>query len=51
MLASVHPLPSASNQPMQAGWRFVFSAVFSGLAIWWYVYSELPAGKGFLGER
>lgn len=37
--------------PLHAVWRYLFAAVFAGLAVWWYAYSELNSAAIFFAER
>ncbi|MEO8391808.1 MAG: hypothetical protein ABI700_02345 [Chloroflexota bacterium] len=39
------------NQPMHTVWRYLAAALFGGIAIGWYVYSELPSEAVFVAER
>jgi hypothetical protein len=36
---------------MRAVWRYMFAAIFAGIAVWWYTYSELPSQEIFSPER
>ena len=37
--------------PMHAVWRYLFAAIFAGIAVWWYAYSELSSSAIFFAER
>lgn len=40
-----------TEQPIRAVNRYVFAAIFAGIAVWWYAYSELPTPAIFSPER
>jgi hypothetical protein len=39
------------QNPMQSVWRYRWSVLFSGLAIWWYSYSEISNDAVFFAQR
>ncbi|MFN8562632.1 MAG: hypothetical protein U0703_13680 [Anaerolineae bacterium] len=40
-----------TDRPIRAVNRYIWAAIFAGLAVWWYAYSELPTAAIFSPER
>ncbi len=40
-----------TDNPIQAVWRYLAAAVFAGIAVWWYAFSEISAASIFFAER
>ncbi|HVU12915.1 MAG TPA: serine/threonine-protein kinase, partial [Phototrophicaceae bacterium] len=40
-----------TDDPIQAVWRYVAAAIFAGISVWWYAYSEISDASIFFAER
>ena len=40
-----------TDQPIRSVSRYVFAAIFSAIAVWWYAYSEISSADIFFAER
>ncbi len=40
-----------TDNPLRAVWRYLFAAIFAGIAVWWYAYSEISSAQIFFAER
>ena len=40
-----------TDQPIRSVSRYVFAAIFSAIAVWWYAFSEISSADIFFAER
>ena len=40
-----------TDNPIRAVSRYVFAAIFAGIAVWWYAFSEISSADIFFAER